>query len=256
MFIPTGISKPIQVSKSRGQLAYYNYEEDTGGVKSNGAIFGFGVSGIYNYRSWFGQLDARYGYASTDYSSVSGTADGEPTDTLEYRALIGKDILAETYAMAPYVGLGYRTLENDARGATSLGATGYRRYNQLYYIPVGFYPRTHLDTNSRLTGMFEYDYVLHGLQKSDLHDDGLGDPNIKNVQDSGFALRGNIMFESRAGWSFGPYFIYWNVSQSKTKSFLDNSTTTCGGTPPCIVQGDEPDNDTIEAGVQLRYHFF
>src|SRR5262249_15174807 len=148
--------------------AYYNYEEESLGVEETGAMFTGNVAGTLTFnQSWFATLEGRYGYSSVDYSSSSGKASGDPTQLWEFRGLIGRDFEGETYDLSPYLGFGYRTLYNDARGTTDLGAKGYRRHNELYYLPFGIHPRTHLDSFSRLTATIEFDYVLHGLQKSD-----------------------------------------------------------------------------------------
>jgi len=241
-------------------FSYYEYKEPSLGVKetSSTPFLGLDISGTHGFGDgWFGTLEGRYAFVDVDYQG-SGEIDDRSVVNWEWRGLFGKDILFEEFSLSPYVGFGYRTLFNDNRGVTSANAGGYRRYNELYYLPIGIHPRTHIDTDARLTSTLEFDAVLHGLQKSDLGDVGLGDPAIKNSQSSGFGLRGDITYETK-NWAIGPYFIYWDMDQSKTKFAVDNSSTTCGnaGLPtPCTLVGDEPANSTLEAGLQVKYHFF
>jgi len=237
------------------QIGYYDYREPSLDVELNGALFGIDAAGTYAFGSqFFAEGDLRYGFGWLDYTG-SGSKDGEFNDSVEARALIGKDFLFREYSISPYLGVGYRTLYNDARGLTSTNAAGYRRYNELYYLPFGIYPRTHIDSNARLTSQFEFDAVLRGLQKSWLSDAGLGDPDVSNQQHSGYGLRGNIMYETPS-WTVGPYFIYWHIDQSHVNFIRDTSSATCHGLPPCNPGFFEPDNHTIEAGVQFKYHFF
>ena len=241
-----------------GQFFYYSYEEPSLSVSETGELVEFLASGTAKLGDGiFGTAEASYMLGDADYTG-SGTLAGTGVDSWEFRGLIGKDFMVlPEYSLSPYVGIGYRTLFNDARGTSSTGAPGYRRYNELFYLPIGVYPRTHIDTNSRLSGMLEFDYVVHGLQTSYLSDVNRGDPNISNSQTSGYGIRGNIMYETKT-WSFGPVFTYWNIDQSKSNTTIDNSPITCAGVggPPCILSGYEPANNTFEAGVEFKYHFF
>lgn len=240
-------------------LAYYDYQEPGDGVnptvKSNGAWFGFDALGTLTFgHGFFATADARYALGSLDYSG-SGTASGDHTDSWEVRGLFGRDFIYQIFSLSPYAGVGYRTLYNDARGTTSTGASGYRRTNELYYLPIGIQPRTHIDSDARLTSSFEYDVLLRGLQFSQLSDAGGGDPDISNQQHSGYGLRGDIMYETRT-WAIGPYFNYWHINDSHINWIQDNASGTCGGSPPCNPGFFEPANHTIEAGVKFKYHFF
>jgi hypothetical protein len=233
------------------QIYDYRYREPGLGVTLDGAKFGADAKGTINFRNlFFASADLRYAVGWLDYQG-SGSSSDNPDETAELRGVIGKDFLFTQWSLSPYAGIGYRHEYSDSRGSTTTGAGGYQRTNQTYYIPIGISPRTHIDTNSRLTFNLEYDLFLHGTQESDLSDVGGGDPNLKNQQHHGYGMRGEIMYETRT-WSIGPFFNYWNIDQSDPQVFFSPGST-CGATT-CV--GVEPNNHTLEAGVQARYHFF
>lgn len=239
------------------QWYWYSYAEPSFGVSEDGSMYALQARGTATFDKFFAIGEASYSLGDVDYDG-SGTLNDVGVDSWEFRGLFGRDFrVSNEYSLSPYIGIGYRTLFNDNRGMTSDGAFGYRRYNELWYLPIGVSPRTHIDSDSRLTANFEFDVVLHGSQTSYLADANQGDPNIQNEQSSGYGLRGEIMYETRT-WSFGPTFTYWNIDQSDTKNAIDGSPTTCApvGGPPCIISVDEPANHTFEAGLQFRYHFF
>lgn len=235
------------------QASYYQYREPNQGnppsVTLSGAVFAFNPTATLTFGpGFFATGDFRYGFGPVDYRG-SGSISNRWDELWELRGLIGKDLLFQNFALAPYLGFGYRDLYNDNRGITSTGAAGYRRENQLFYLPFGIKPRFHLDSVSRITSTLEYDAVLSGQQKSWLSDVGNGDPDITNQQHSGYGLRGDIMYETQR-WAVGPFFNYWNIDQSSPTIFASPSSS-CGG-PLCV--GTEPFNHTYEAGVQFIYH--
>jgi len=228
----------------------YQYNEP-GLDKNKGGKFGVTAAATqtFGYDSqYFATIDFRYDFGQVDYSG-SGTKKNLNDYLGEIRGVVGRDILWQQAAIdfSPYIGFGYRNLFNDLRGITSTGASGYRRNSQYFYIPVGLTPRFRIDGDSRLTGNIEYDYFVHGEQTSDLSDAGLGDPNITNQQDTGYGVRGSIMYEN-GNWSIGPYFNFWKIQQSATKYALNTQTQTVGGWV-------EPNNNTAEIGAQLKYRF-
>ena len=106
----------------------------------------------------------------------SGTASGQETNLWEVRALGGRDFAFEYFTLSPYAGLGFRELYNDARGETSTGAEGYRRLNQMVYLPIGVNPRFRVTDETRIAMKIEYDATLFGVQESRLSDAGAGNP--------------------------------------------------------------------------------
>jgi hypothetical protein len=102
-------------------------------------------------------------------------------------------------------------------------------------------PRFRITDQSRLSLNIEYDQLLYGWQLSELSDIGFAD--ITNPQTSGYGLRGSVMYERRS-WSVGPFINYWNIGHS--------AYDCVAGGAEC---GDEPDNQTLEVGLQGKYKF-
>ena len=241
------------------QGIYYRYRESSLDVTELGPMVGFTAAGTYTFGpGLFATLDTRYALGDLDYRG-SCTSDDNWNDMWEVRGLVGMDYYnGGNISLSPYTGLGFRDLYDDNRGRTTINAGGYRRENQIYYLPIGVMPRMKLEEGSRITSLLEYDILLHGSQTSYLSDAGFGDPNIENQQHSGFGIRANIMYET-PWWSVGPFLNYWDIDKSKDKTFLDTSSSTCtalGGSAPCVLTGNEPKNHTYEMGVQFKIHFF
>lgn len=239
------------------QLGYYHYNEPDLGVTIGGANFGatadlFGAFG----HQWFGHAEGRFAGGSFDYSG-SGTQSGEPNYMAEVRLMAGRDFVYKNFAISPYVGLGYRYLYDDGRGTSSTGAIGYQRESHYLFVPIGLTPRFGLNNGAQLRFNMEYDPLIGGWQNSDLSDYNPMLDNMSNVQSSGYGLRGNIAYQTYR-WSFGPYFNYWNINQSKTSCITyqgqcfileDNNGNLS------VPEGDEPHNQTTEYGVQVSYRF-
>jgi hypothetical protein len=242
------------------QGSHYEYNEPGLGVTDSGAKIGVVTSATAAFGPqflYFATLDFRYAFGQVDYKG-SGDKKNEDDNLWEIRGIAGRDFTwNETYDLSPYLGFGYRHLANDARGITSSGASGYRRESQYFYVPLGVKPRIRIDGNSRLTANIEYDQFIHGQQTSDLSDAGLGLPDITNQQDSGYGFRGELMYETD-NWSFGPFFNYWNIHGSAIKNSTVLSSTGCAAlrtSAPCALSGTEPQNNTTEYGIQLKYRF-
>jgi len=237
------------------QGSYYRYRESAADVTNLGAMLGFTGAGtmVFNY-GWFAGIDGRFAFSpgGTDYRG-SGTASGEQTDLWEVRATGGKDFIFEYFVVSPFIGLGYRELYNDARGVSSTGASGYRRLNQMLYMPVGFSPRFRLTGETRIAAKVEYDATLLGIQHSDLSDVSPAFSNMINRQtNGGSGVRAEVMFETQS-WSAGPFFNYWDIGDSKGKNQAGSLCTSFGAPSPCTLL--EPRNHTTEGGIQIRYHF-
>jgi hypothetical protein len=228
------------------QISDYNYEEPSLNVKLTGPKFGVNalLTGKFG-EAWFVTGDVRGAFGTSDYTGT-GTQNGNFEDLWDLRALAGRDFFASTFSLSPYLGIGYRNFYSDDRGTTSVGAQGYRRENELFYIPLGIEPRFRVMEDARIATDIEYDYVISGTQTSTLSDANVGFPDVTNHQKSGYGVRGSVMWETKR-WAAGPFFNYWNI---------DQSNTTCATGPTFGLCGYEPTNHTFEAGAQVRYHFF
>ncbi len=218
--------------------AKYDYKEPTINVKDDGWNAGVLATGTYAVgNGWYGAADYRGAYGQVDYTG-SGTQKGEEIILHDGRLLLGHDMGGNVSQWSPYIGIGYRTLYNDARGITSTGARGYRRFNTMWYVPVGAEYRVAVATDNLLTLGFESDLVVSSEQKSYLSDAGIGERDIINKQRGGYGLRGNI------GYGFGDNEIgaftqYWDMNDSKR---------TVGLTATWL----EPQNTTTEIGLYYK----
>ena len=243
------------------QGSHYEYNEPGVGVTNSGAKFGIVSSATAVFGDqfmYFGTIEARYAFGQVDYNG-SGDKKNNDDSLWEIRGLLGRDFTwNETYDLSPYIGFGYRHLDDDLRGRTSTNAAGYRRESQYFYAPIGVNPRIRLDANSRLSANIEYDQFIHGEQTSRLSDTGFGIPDFTNQQSSGYGFRGSLSYEN-GNWAFGPYFNYWNIHGSEIKTIGINSAAGCSSvgspTSPCSARFTEPQNNTTEYGLQLKYRF-
>ena len=228
------------------QISDYQYEEPSLNVKLTGPKFGADVllTASLGHDS-FVTADIRGAFGYSDYSG-SGTKTNNFEDLWDIRGLIGHDFIFQSFSLTPVVGVGYRDFYSDDRGTSSIGDQGYRRQNQLIYIPIGIEPRFRVLADARIATNFEYDYVVTGRQTSTLSDANVGFPDISNTQKSGYGLRGSIMWEQQQ-WAAGPFFDYWSIQQSDT---------VCADGTLYGLCGYEPTNHTIEGGFQVRYHFY
>lgn len=227
------------------QFAKYEYTEPNI-AKLSGNRLGFDGAGTLVGGPVFGRIEARASYGALDYEG-SGTSTGVPDWILEARALVGMDFPGGGASFSPYLGLGYRYLFDDLRGYSSTGASGYRRYSNYLYVPVGFTVRFRLDGGWVLAPSLEADVFLGGKQVSDLSDTGIpGFQNVTNKQTSGRGSRAALMFE-KDKLAFGLWTNYWHIDDSDVQF-----AGVVGGIPR---SGKEPENTTRETGVEFRYRF-
>lgn len=246
-------AQPIQLKMTDGyelavQYSDYKYEEPNL-MNNTGRKYGAEViaNKVLN-DDYFLSGSVRYAFGDVKYTG-SGTADGKSDSLWDLRLVGAKDLAFETYVLAPYIGIGYRTLFNDLRGTTSTGALGYRRNSEYVYIPIGFQHRFKLDDKSRITTVLEYDYLASGQQTTFLSDVSashaaiFGDPI--NNQKNGYGSRLSVSYEENT-WSVGVFYNYWNIADSETNYY------TSGGTTYSLK---EPENNTNEFGIQVKYRF-
>src|SRR5688572_2192255 len=196
-----------------GQVSHYEYKEpafagnpDFGGMSLEGPRIG--AVGAYTGTSpnlVYGRIEGRVSYGWLDYESGNtGTSSNVPDWTVEVRVVAGKDFpLGEKTALSPYIGLGYRYLFNDLQGYSSTGNSGYRRYSQYWYVPIGVTMRMRAGDQWVFAPTVEYDAFIGGKQKTMLSDVAPGAPDITNDQERGRGYRVSLMVEGRR-WAFGP----------------------------------------------------
>ena len=166
-----------------------------------------------------------------DYDSRdTGSIDNINEYLFEIRALAGYDFPAgEATVLTPYIGIGYRYLDDNTGGKSSTtGAAGYDRESHYVYMPFGLKTITPLEGPWSLGFNVEYDLFLDGTQKSHLEDVSSALNTLENDQNSGYGVRGSIQFTRQADtWNLlvEPFIRYWNVDESNI------AVITCGGTP-------------------------
>jgi hypothetical protein len=254
---PTYAEDAISLKTSDGyevgaQISRYVYEEPDFAPsfpRTKGNRFGLmGTVTKTLGNDWYINGDLRYSYSDVSYKG--GTQGGQPltnsgiSDKLwEIRVTGGKDFAMNGYLLSPYFGLGYRNLVNEL---AEMGPSGYRRESQYWYLPLGITHRFQMDSESRISTSFEYDYFIRGQQQSDLSDVNPRANNPQNDQHHGYGLRASVAYE-RTSWSVGLFYDYWKIADS------DTANITVSGIP--VSQGSEPKNTTDEYGVQVKYRF-
>ncbi|MDD2324899.1 MAG: autotransporter domain-containing protein [Alphaproteobacteria bacterium] len=235
---PTSVEAGLQGSA-------YHYEETSLGVLTEGEEVGVNVVGQAAFGDgWFVRGDARLSFGQVDYKG-SGTSEDEPNHIAEVRATIGRDLIWNSFALSPYIGIGYRYLNNDGRGDTSTGAWGYVRRSQYLFAPIGLQPRMMFPNGDILSVTAEFDPLLRGWQDS-LLSTTPGYPDLHNPQKGGYGVHGDVMYKT-GNWSFGPFLNYWNINQSEIACAAGTYYYGCGY---------EPHNHTVEAGLQFRYQLY
>ncbi|WP_100550587.1 hypothetical protein [Caedibacter taeniospiralis] len=136
--------------------------------------------------------------------------------------------------LTPFVGLGYRFLDNDTSGTSG----GYKRISNYFYIPIG------VDFDWRknkfmLQSRVEFDGLIQGVQYSSV------DGGVTNDQREGWGANAYVLLgRDQGGWAWlvGPYVKYWKMQTSETST---------GNTGNWV----EPENNTLESGVQFKFIF-
>ena len=234
------------------ETSYIKYEEP-GIMKEEGSMYG--IVGSYTYRGPVFILnkamlkaEGKTAWGRLDYTSpISGTMKDIPDWLLELRGLAGydfeiKDSFPVIWTITPYLGIGYRYLNDDSSGKySSLGALGYERESNYIYSPVGLEITTNLKNNWLIGATAEYDIFWQGIQKS--HFDWAGFPELvlESEQHQGYGLRGSVKVQKKGqkmDLIVEPYIRYWNIKQSEVS-----------------LIGYEPKNNSTEIGLKLAVKF-
>jgi hypothetical protein len=232
------------------EISYLTYKEPGLNVKEKGMMYGLVASYTYHNKIML-KVEGRGSFGYVDYSN-SGKIDDIMDYILEIRGVGGYDFsILKTFMITPYVGIGYRYLNDDASGKTSTtGAHGYERESNYIYSPIGLAFIFPLGNNWFIGGMGEYDYFWWGEEKSHLSDANPGYDNPSNRQKKGYGLRGSITFEKKYGkviFEGGPFIRYWNVKKSEAEIL------TYYGVPNAITW--VPRNNSTEVGIMLGVKF-
>lgn len=231
------------------EVSYIEYKEPDI-MKETGMMYG--LAGSYAYHdAIMAKIDGRFAYGQVDYKNS-----GEIKDIDDYlgeaRVLLGYDFLiSEASALTPYLGAGYRYLNDDMSGKTSTtGASGYERESHYLYSPIGLEGLVRLGDGWAIGGSVEYDYFWWGKQISHLSDVNSVFNDIENRQKKGYGVRGSLLLLKKGeqiDFLFEPFIRYWSIKQSETSDWTANGTV--------IGYGYEPENKSTEFGAKLALQF-
>lgn len=224
------------------EVSHITYKEPDV-MKEWGMMYGLAFSYTY-HQAVMVKLEAKLGYGEMDYEN-SGTMDNIPDNIVEVRGLIGYDFfVTPTFLITPYVGIGYRYLQDDSKNmVSSTGAKGYERESNYLYSPLGIEMTKFLEKGWSVGLRAEYDYFWQGKQESYLSGADPGYNDVINHQDHGYGVRGSIRVEKRGeriGFFAEPFIRYWNIKRS------DDADLFYYGTK--IGYGYEPKNHSTEIG--------
>jgi len=227
------------------EISHIKYEEP-GVMKEEGIMYG--LIGSYTYRNnYMLRADGRFSFGQVDYKN-SGTINNINDYMLEFRGLGGYDFsLIKASILTPYIGIGYRYLNDDMSGkVSSIGVAGYERESNYLYSPIGVKFITDLGNRWSVGTAAEYDIFWWGRQISHFSDVDPGYNDVKNHQSSGYGLRGSVELQ-KGNFVIKPFVRYWNIKESKHTDIIYNGEA--------VGYGYEPRNHSTEYGINLVIRF-
>lgn len=231
---------------------YFRYREPDVAVKFYGPMYGLaGAFTHHDLNRWMFKTEARGAWGLVDYEG-SGTINDITDWVLEGRLIGGYDMpVGYSQRLTPFVGVGYRYLNDDSSGKTSsTGALGYERESNYFYSPIGVEFHTSLNYQWTIGVSVEYDIFWKGQQKSHLEDADPSFDMVSNDQKHGYGARGSIMLRKvgeRVDIVIEPYIRWWSIKDS------ENANVTYAGT--IVALGYEPKNETLEIGGRFGLRF-
>lgn len=231
------------------EISFIEYQEP-GVMKEEGSMLGVGAAYTFHDGVMF-NVSGKISYGQMDYKN-SGTVNNIDNNMFEIRAVGGYDfIISNSFMITPFIGFGYRFLEDDGAGKiSSTGHVGYLRESNYFYSPIGIRTISVLDNGWLFGAVLEYDYLWKGRQESYLSDINMGYNDIENSQDGGYGLRGSITLKKQTDLMFfalEPFIRYWNIDKS------DIEYQTYYGRVTGIVW--EPKNKSTEIGIKFAIGF-
>lgn len=233
------------------ELSYIQYEEPDV-MKEKGMMYGVGVSYAYHNKLMLkGEGKFSFGFLNYEGATWGGTPitiNDIPNYMWEFRGLIGYDFaVLKTTTITPYLGLGYRYLNDNSQQKSS---SGYERESNYLYCPIGIEAVTNFNNGWSLGAAIEYDVLLWGKQKSHLGDFLPGLNVVENEQNTGYGVRGSIKFVKKSGkidFILEPFIRYWNINESKVAD-----VTYYGA---YLTSAVEPKNNSTEIGLKFMIGF-
>jgi hypothetical protein len=242
-------SNAIMASEVEKYIGLYvsdiSYEEP-GVMTQDGTMLGITAS-YASYDAVMLKAEGSYAQGEVDYSG-SGTINNIDDYIFEVRGLAGKNFVQESgVRITPFVGLGYRYLNDDMSGrVSSTGAAGYEREQEYIYSPIGVeFSNNKLNNAWVVGGSIEYDYFWEGTNHTNLGSIP-GYYNVTMNQNDGHGYRASIRFTKTDGnttFMIEPFYRYWDI---------DDSDITVD---PSGTGWYEPNNTSKEIGVNLSLKF-
>ena len=232
------------------ELYDYSYKEP-GVMENDGAMYGVNASYTYRDRFMF-RLKARTAWGEHDYTSANtGSASNIDDFAFEFRTLGGIDYSVNDLTITPYVGFGYRYLNDDSAGRiTTTGALGYERESNYYYSPIGIKAVHDFKNAWKFGATLEYDLFWSGEQKSHLGDAIPGFGTLINEQNDGWGTRFSLFLKRESAvfrFKVEGFFRYWKIDDSEIYPIRYYNIQ--------VGYGWEPENETRETGLKLSILF-
>lgn len=213
------------------------------------------------------RLEGRWASGFVDYKTDTFGYDGVDDYMFEFRGLVGiAFILPNESTIMPYLGMGYRYLNNGLEEvpANVTGTySGYNRESRYKYIPLRVDWAMRIKNGWGLNMNLEYDWFVDGEQKSHLagiRDTSGNDPGFADMafrQKKGYGLRGSLKLskalKSGMGIFFEPFFRNWDIEATHYKPYVINGVEQCSENVCDIA--NEPNNTTREIGVKIGVMF-
>jgi hypothetical protein len=142
-----------------------------------------------------------------------------------------------------YMGMGYRRLIHKG---TDTGM--YDRVSRYLYIPIGLTTDMKLGIDWSLIINSEFDYLIYGVQESDMN------IPMRHLQNKGHGIRLGITANKKLKKSrmfFGPFIRYWDIACSEK---LDHYEKGKEG-EAILYTSCEPRNYTVEYGLKVGVDF-
>ena len=236
-------SKSLQLGVYGSNITYT--EPDV--MQEEGELFGLMGRFINRDQYLSRTLEATYASGDMDYDG-SGTIEDIPDEIFEIRGLVTRDLAyIDDYKVSPYLGLGYRYLNDDSSDlVSSTNASGYEREQSYFYLPIGIeFQKKNPINGWFLSAKLEYDYFIAGENTTHLSDVD-GNDDIELTQDEGYGKRISISFtkDFHNGMilSIEPFYKYWHISDSDV--VYDSSRGK---------YWVEPDNHSEEFGIAFLF---
>lgn len=250
------------------EIYYFNYEEPDF-IEDTGAFYGVFARYTRHFPGWdvsaspseynedearsVMRVDGRFAFGQVDYTSIgSGTMDNVDDYVFETRLTGGYDFpMAGQSTLTPYIGLGYRYLNDDSSGrTTSTGFLGYERESNYLYLPIGADWQAPVNDLWYINVNGEFDVFLQGKQKSHLGGAVAGLNSVDNDQQNGLGVRASVRLtrdSERSTFFIEPFIRYWHIEDSDVSSITYNGVL--------VGYGLEPENKTFEAGAKAGVIF-